>query len=240
MKSINILLFFFTMSIALTMTSWNSKVESVCEYIVIWTWHDSTHIHPKSRSFLCSGIRDSEYIEWDSAGHILVWGHYQNGKKNGNWESFKYSNKGQIIKHIYENFNNDSLLEYRSYILVNGKESIYLSYSYSYVNNDTLRVTRIFDYVTGYLTQMDSTLNGQFYGTSKSWDSQDGFLYLEIFKIDSITNCNKYYNRDGSRKITFISHKPFRQTERYYSSTGKLLREVIIDEHGKIFKKKFR
>jgi hypothetical protein len=203
-----------------------------------YTWHDSTHIHLKSLTFYCDNLKDSCYTEWDSSGRITVNGSYLENNKIGIWENYIYSKNGKLLRHIYDNYLNGKLIESRTYEVIKDQENIYLTYNYYYSQNDTICVARTFDFITGYLTHMDSTLNGSVYGTSKSWDSRDGFLYLEIYAIDSVTNCNTKYNRDGSRFVTIVQIKPFKQIESYYSANGKLFREVIIDENGKTIKDK--
>ena len=203
-----------------------------------YTWHDSAHTKIKSEYWLCNGVLDSTYKEIDSKGRIVVDGKYKQGKRNGEWIEFIPQNSRRTGVKTVMFYDNDFLTELRRYSVENGK-SILCDFHSCYIKStDTILIQRMFDTETGFMTSLDSLVNGQLAGNMYTWSSKTGHLIQINGNVNTPNQYEKLFLKNGGYELIQYHKNMAVREKQIYNCEGVLVNKQLFDTLGMPFNKR--
>jgi hypothetical protein len=220
--------------IALFSFSLTSKNECVRERKI--TWYDSTNTKMKSEYWLCNGLLDSTYKEFDLKGRVLKEGNYSLGQKNGLWVEIFYQTKSREGNKEYSIYINGFLSESRNYVIDNNY--LYLSDMKSlYIKSgDTIQVKKRFDIKSGFMTSLDTFINNFGCRTSYSWSPTTGHLKQINGKINTPDQYEKLFLKNGGYELIQYHKNMAVREKQLYNCEGVMVSKQLFDTLGKPLK----
>lgn len=200
------------------------------------TWHDSSHTKVKSEYWLCDGILDSTFKEFDIKGRIVIEGNYSMGRKNGIWVETFYQTKLREGNKEYFTYIKGFLSESRNYVVDN--DQLYLSDMRSlYIKSgDTIQVNKKFDVKSGFMTSLDTLINDYICKTSYSWSPTTGHLKQINGKINTPDQYEKLFLKNGGYELIQYHKNMAVREKQQYNCEGVMVSKQFFDTLGKPLK----
>jgi hypothetical protein len=232
----NTLFLLITFSALTVFFSFSSNSKNTCIRERIITWHDSAHKVIKAQYWLCNGVLDSLYNEFDKNGVLVVSGSYKNGKKSEQWMEYIPQNSSRKGVKTFMTYDNGFLYELRRYTVDNNQ--LYLSsLSLCYLkSDDTIQIRRNFDIKTGFMTSLDTSINEIIRGSMYYWSPTTGHLKQINGKINTPDQYEKLFLKNGGYELIHYHKNMAVREKQLYNCEGVMVSKQLFDTLGKPLK----
>jgi hypothetical protein len=129
-------------------------------------------------------------------------------------------------------YDNNFLVELRRYTVNNDMVSISAFQSWYIKSTDTIQIKRRFDIDTGFMTSLDSLVNGQLAGNMYTWSSKTGHLIQINGNVNTPNQYEKLFLKNGGYELIQYHKNMAVREKQIYNCVGVLVNKQLFDTLG--------